>query len=185
MSLTEIEPTKLPMKRLEIILTQMKVLSAMRGWGVRHYVVAASVALLWLLFSGVPTDIIDTPFFTRMTPVVWWNYPFWVVTALLAGLVAATYVPVLNAGYSDASQEKKVLGGGLLSVFAVGCPVCNKLVVLALGTGGTLTYFAPVQPLLGFLSIGLLAYSLRVRLAATRSCAVAKPVVAGETEERA
>jgi hypothetical protein len=49
----------------------------------------------------------------------------------------------------------------LLSVLAIGCPVCNKLVVLALGVGGALTYFAPVQPILGFLSVGLLAYALR------------------------
>lgn len=157
----------------------------MRGWGTRHYAVAAVAAGLWLVLSGVPTDIVDTPLFTRMTPVVWWDYPFWVVAAALAGLVAATYVPAPDAGTSGISQEKKVLGGGLLSVFAVGCPVCNKLVVLALGTSGAFTYFAPVQPLLGFLSVGLLAYALRARLAATRSCAVAKPVVVDGTEEKA
>ncbi len=49
----------------------------------------------------------------------------------------------------------------MLSVLAIGCPVCNKLVVLALGAGGALTHFAPVQPILGFLSLGLLAYALR------------------------
>ena len=50
-------------------------------------------------------------------------------------------------------------------MFAISCPVCNKLVVLALGTSGALTYFAPIQPLLGFLSVGLLLYALRAQLA--------------------
>jgi len=59
----------------------------------------------------------------------------------------------------------------VLSVFAIGCPVCNKLVVLALGTGGALTYFAPVQPVLGLLSVGLLFYVLYTRLSTERSCA--------------
>ncbi|QYJ14211.1 hypothetical protein Rxycam_00007 [Rubrobacter xylanophilus DSM 9941] len=158
----------------------METLSVMRGWGMRRYAIAAAAAGLWLVLSGVPTDIIDTPLFVRMTPVVWWDYPFWVAAAALAGLVAATYAPGPGTGGSGVSQEKKVLGGGLLSVFAVGCPVCNKLVVLALGTSGAFAYFAPVQPLLGFLSIGLLAYALRARLAATRACAVAAPAVQNE-----
>jgi hypothetical protein len=55
-------------------------------------------------------------------------------------------------------------------VFAVGCPDCNKLVVLALAAGGALTYFAPIQPVLGFLSLGLLANAIRMRLAGERSC---------------
>jgi len=60
-------------------------------------------------------------------------------------------------------------------VFAVGCPVCNKLVVLALGAGGALTYFAPVQPVMALLTLGLLLYALRARLAGEKSCPVAVP----------
>ncbi|MCV4784093.1 hypothetical protein OFM36_32140, partial [Escherichia coli] len=83
----------------------------------RRYAIAAAAAVLWLVLSGVPTDIIDTPLFVRMTPVVWWDYPFWVAAALLAGLVAATYAPAPGTRGSGISQEKKALGGGLLSVF--------------------------------------------------------------------
>lgn len=161
------------------ILAPMETLSIVRGWGWRHGAVGAAAAGLWLVLSGVPTDIIDTPLFTRMTPVLWWDYPFWAVAALLAGLLAATYVSAPGAGAPAISQEKKVLGGGLLSVFAVGCPVCNKLVVLALGVSGAFTYFAPVQPLLGFLSLGLLAYALRARFAGLGRCVLA-PLVENE-----
>ncbi len=144
-----------------------------RGWGPRRYGVAVLAGGGWLVVSGVPTGIIGTPFYVRMTPVEWWNYPFWLAGAVLVGLVIATYASSGSGAVTGASgAEGKAVGGGLFSVFAIGCPVCNKLVVLALGTGGATTYFAPVQPILGFLSVGLLLYALRVRLAAQRACAV-------------
>ena len=62
--------------------------------------------------------------------------------------------------------------GGLLSFFAVGCPICNKVVVIALGTSGALTWFAPVQPYLGVFALGLLAWALRVRLRGEVACTV-------------
>jgi hypothetical protein len=94
---------------------------------------------------------------------------------LLVGLLAATYVAEPGGGRFGASREKHVAGGGLLSVFAIGCPVCNKLVVLALGYGGAMTYFAPVQPILGFVSIGLLLYALRLRMRSETLCPAGQP----------
>src|SRR5699024_3813475 len=40
------------------------------------------------------------------------------------------------------------MGGtaGILAWFAVGCPVCNKIALIALGYTGALTWFAPLQP---------------------------------------
>lgn len=34
-------------------------------------------------------------------------------------------------------------------MFAVGCPACNKIAVILLGTSGALNLWAPVQPVLG------------------------------------
>lgn len=163
-----------------LYLSAVKALTSFRDWGPWHYTVAASAAALWAILSGTPTDIVDTPLFVRMTPVVWWDYPFWAASAVLVGLLAATYVPTVGVERLDGTQGEKLLGGGLLSVFAVGCPVCNKLVVLALGAGGAMTYFAPLQPVLGFLSVGLLLYALRARLAGAQTC----PVDLSETESR-
>jgi hypothetical protein len=150
----------------------------MRNWGPRHYAAILVAGTVWLLLSGVPTDILDTPLFIRMTPVVWWDYPFWIAGAFLVGLLAATYVSVAGIERPGGSQGK-ILGGGLLTTVAVGCPVCNKLVVLALGAGGALTYFAPLQPVLGLLSVGLLLYTLSRRLAGAQACRV------GETQSLA
>jgi len=49
---------------------------------------------------------------------------------------------------------------GSNSFFSVGCPVCNKLVVLLLGIGGAMTFFNPLLPFLGMASIVLLGVTL-------------------------
>jgi hypothetical protein len=55
--------------------------------------------------------------------------------------------------------------GGVLSFLAAGCPVCNQLVVLAVGTSGALNYyFRPLQPLPGLASLILLGVASLARL---------------------
>jgi hypothetical protein len=61
---------------------------------------------------------------------------------------------------------------GMLSFFAVGCPVCNKLVVVALGTTGARQWFEPLQPALAVASIVLLAWALRARLRSATVCSI-------------
>jgi hypothetical protein len=118
-------------------------------------------ALFTALVIGIPTDVIPNGFFTRMTPVRAQDYAFLVVTTLLAGLLAASYaLPRLNA--CSIEQGKTTLGG-FLSFLAIGCPTCNKLVVLLLGTSGALTIFEPLQPVLAALSFALLGIALWVR----------------------
>lgn len=60
--------------------------------------------------------------------------------------------------------------GVALAWFAIGCPVCNKLVLLALGTSGAMAWFAPLQPLLAVVGMVLLAQARRSRLRAANSC---------------
>lgn len=118
--------------RMEILVTTA---AAVRSWGSKRWMTAAAAGALWLLASGIPTGIIETPLYERMTPVLWWNYPFWAVNAGLVGLLSATYL----SGASPANRTGgRFAGGGLLSVIAIGCPVCNKLVIMALGAGGAM-----------------------------------------------
>lgn len=144
------------------------MLGQLRGWQARRWVAVAVGAVTTGLVVGIPTDVVPTPWFTRMTPVLWWNYPTWVATAVLAGLTLATYVRSPDPN----RREGRLLGGSIVSVFAIGCPICNKLVVLLLGLSGALTWFAPVQPYLAVLSVALLAFGLRQRLRGELSCAV-------------
>lgn len=115
-----------------------------------------------LLAIGIPTDVVPNPWFARMTPVRPLDYIFLGVTVLLAGILGATYA--LPAACS--SQKTKITAGGVLSALAVGCPVCNKLVVLALGMSGAVTVFEPLQPALGFGALALLAVAVAARVRA-------------------
>lgn len=132
--------------------------------------VAASMGVAFAMILGIPTGIISTGWYTRMTPVLWWDYPTWVASSALAGALVATYVGPGSASVTSRSRGGVI--GALLSLFAVGCPVCNKLVVFALGVTGALTWFAPVQPLLGIFSVLLLAAALRRRLRSLQSCQI-------------
>ena len=115
-------------------------------------------AMAFAIVLGVPTDLIDTPLFSRMTAAGWLDYSLWVVTSALGGLaMGARRLP----GAASCPVGKPVVGAEALSFFAVACPVCNKLIVLLIGTSGALTYFDPIQPLLGGASVVVLAFVVR------------------------
>lgn len=118
-----------------------------------------------MLLVGIPSDVIANPFFTRMTPTRPQDYLFLALTALLAAILGATYA------FPSACtlQEGKFAGGGLLTFLAVGCPACNKIIVMLLGTAGAYSYFEPIQPLLAALSIALLGFGIWVRLRGIRA----------------
>ena len=143
------------------------------SWGPRRWGSAAAAALVTMLLVGLPTDVIPNPVFGRPVPVTWWSMPVLVITAVLAGLLLATYVREPTDEVVELDRPARAGGvGGLLAFFAVGCPVCNKLVLVALGTTGAMEVFAPLQPLLAVASIGLLAAALRARLRNESRCAV-------------
>lgn len=115
-----------------------------------------------ILLIGVPTVLIPNPWFSRMLPTRPQDYVFLVLTAILAGLLGATYAFPATCSL----QEGKFSAGGLLSFLAVGCPVCNKVVILLLGASGAVTYFEPLQPVLGAAGMLLLGFALAIRLRA-------------------
>jgi hypothetical protein len=135
-------------------------------WPARRWRVATAGALVVALAIGVPTALLPNPMFTRMTPPAWWNWPVWIATSVLAGLVLATYVKAPDG----ATAGVRAGGGGVLSLLAVGCPLCNKFVVASLGAAGAMQWWAPLQPLLGLGSAALLAWSLRTRIRTAESC---------------
>ena len=140
-------------------------------WPARRLAAATLSAVVFALAVGVPTGVVPTSFYTRMTPVVWWNYPVWAATAVLGGLVVATYVR-RPADRTPRNGTAAASGGGVLAAFAVGCPICNKLVVSVLGVSGALTFWAPLQPALGAASVVGLAWVLRRRLRNEYACSV-------------
>ena len=139
-------------------------------WPLRRWGVAGLTAVATVLLIGIPTALIPTPVFGRAVPPTAWAWPVLVVTAVLSGLITATYVVAPVRAETTSSRRGAV--GGFLSYLAVGCPVCNKIALLALGASGAIRWFAPVQPFLAVAGIGLLGYALRRRLQGERSCPV-------------
>lgn len=151
-------------------------METMASWGTRHWTTALVASLVVTLAVGIPTDVIPNPVFGRPIEVTWWSYPILVITAVLGGLLAATYVRPDGLGVdADELDTPGTAGGigGLLSFFAIGCPTCNKLVIIAVGSTGALDWFAPAQPMLAVASVVLLAWALRTRLRNAASCRIA------------
>lgn len=127
------------------------------------YLRAVPIAGVAMVVIGVPADLIDTPLFGRPVPVRAIDYAILVVTASLIGLIFAIRFDGENK--LDDAQQTRTIWGGFVSFLAVGCPVCNQMVVALVGVSGALSWWEPVQPLVGVLAIGLLLAVLRMRLA--------------------
>jgi hypothetical protein len=151
-------------------------------------------AVLWsaasLVGFGLAAAIIPNPIFGRQVPPESFAIAFWLVSAPLMGLLGATYsapaaptsraaepVALVVGASAAAGRDVTVLGmaAGIGAFLAIGCPVCNKVALVLLGTGGAMTVFAPLQPVIGAASIALLAgtlawrFRLRVRGGACRT----------------
>lgn len=148
-----------------------------------------------LLAYGLVTAIIPNPVFGRQIPPQPFAIAIWLLSGPLMGIIVATYsvastapaagpaVPVtLGASGPPAATDRQerrttTLGtlGGFGTFLAIGCPVCNKIALLLLGTSGALSIWAPIQPALGVASLLLLAGTATWRLrqrATGATCAV-------------
>lgn len=119
-------------------------------------------AVVAAVLIAVPADLIDTRFFGRPVETRAIDYVILAVTAALIGLILGIR-PEVDAEILEA-QDRTTVWGGFVSFLAVGCPVCNQAVVALIGTSGALSWWAPVQPVVGLIAIGLLLYTLRKRL---------------------
>jgi len=144
---------------------------ALGTWSLWRWRMAAFIGAGVALAVAIPTAVIPTPIFGRTVDVTWWSYPTVLMTGVLSGLLLATYVR--EPGQERADRVLKMgTVGGLLAFFAVGCPVCNKLVLIALGASGAMTWFTPLQPMLAVISLVLLGVSLVLRLRGQVACRV-------------
>jgi hypothetical protein len=139
--------------------------SALRSLGWRSWVFGAVAASAAALAIAVPTRLVANPWFSRMTPTRPQDYVFLVVSSVLLGATLAV-------GRHRTLSGARPLTGGVATYLAVGCPVCNKVVVMLLGTGGAMTWFAPLQPVIAAMGMLILAAALRsgVRSLQLTSC---------------
>jgi hypothetical protein len=158
---------------------------ALHSWTVRQRLAAAGFSVAFALLIGIPTVLIPNPVFGRQVPVQLWSYPVWIASSILAGMLAATYVrPVRGIAETRVTRDagdapsRWGMAGGVLAWFAVGCPVCNKIALLALGYSGAITWFAPVQPFLAAAALVTTAGALLMRLRGQILCSTLPSVAA-------
>ncbi|MGH1502341.1 MAG: hypothetical protein ACRBI6_02185 [Acidimicrobiales bacterium] len=154
---------------------------ARRGYSLRSRVALGAVAAIgFALFTAVLTALIDSPLLVRKIAPEWWVWPSLVATSVLGGALVTLSLPVdtaemasrLDATASLDTADTRGAWGAGLSFLAVGCPVCNKIVLLAVGSSGALRWFAPIQPYLALASIALLVWALVYRLRNRDRCAI-------------
>jgi hypothetical protein len=147
-----------------------------------------------LVAFGLVSAIVPNPVFGRSVPPEPFAIVVWLVSAPLMGLLAATYMvpaayapgaqpiplaPAVSgsaaaathaasptASTSAAARDGSLLGtlAGFGAFLAIGCPLCNKIVLVVLGASGAMSIWAPIQPIVGAVSVALLAATVAWRL---------------------
>lgn len=140
------------------------LLAPLRAFSRRQWLAALGATGGALLVLGVPTAIVPNPVFGRIIPTTALDVVVWLISSFLLGLLVATYAPGMRLDVGERAPGGRIGAAGIVTYLAIGCPICNKLLLLVLGTSGTLQLFAPLQPLLGVLAITGLVVSLWLRL---------------------
>lgn len=111
-----------------------------------------AVGLAMFAILGTVTAVWANPVFVRMTPVGPWEFGATFLTALLAGVTVAVWVPKCRLRTSGA--------GSLASFLGIACPTCNKILMLIFGGPALLAWFDPFRPWLaaaGVITMGFAA----------------------------
>ena len=154
----------------------------LRSWTRRQVATAIIASVIIGLLIGLATVLIPNSIFARDIAPVWWNYPVWIITSVVTGMLVATYVRDEPTVRRDRQGTVGMIGG-FVAWFAVGCPVCNKLALLALGYSGAITYFAPIQPILGIAALVLTSIALIWRLKGQVVCSIPRRQRTADTLE--
>ncbi len=125
-----------------------------------------AVGLLMFISLGTVTAVWANPLFVRMIPIGPWEFGATVLTALLAGVTAALWVPQCRLRTSGT--------GGMASFLGIACPICNKVLMLAFGGPALLAWFDPLRPYLATAGVVIMAFAAISALRAYRLTGVAK-----------
>ncbi len=124
---------------------------------IKYGMIGIGTTITFFFVLGIPTAVIKNPWFTRMIETNLLDISFLVITSILLG----TFLSIsLYKKYSVKACTTSTYAGGFGSVFAFGCPICNKALVFLFGTSAIMTYFEPYRPVLGIVSILILLGSI-------------------------
>ena len=154
----------------------------LRSWTRRQVATAIIASVIIGLLIGLATVLIPNSIFARDIAPVWWNYPVWIITSVATGMLVATYVRTSPRCTRITKAPQEWLGDlspGLQ--LAVRC--VTKLALLALGYSAAITYFAPIQPILGIAALVLTSIALIWRLKGQVVCSIPRRQRTADTVE--
>jgi hypothetical protein len=97
-----------------------------------------------------------------MISVSVFDWSILLVTCVLLSIYIGLYYYTKELPQQQTKATCSAAGGAFLGPLSYGCAICNKILMLLLGLVGVTTYFIPLQPYLGVLSIGFLLYGIYV-----------------------
>ncbi|MDY6776151.1 MAG: hypothetical protein SV253_08805 [Halobacteria archaeon] len=118
---------------------------------------ASAVSVVFFVVFGVVTALIPNPIYIRRVPRTPLDYTFLTVTSVLIGVYAAqTDLTRGASGAEDTSNDRLAFVGGALGFLSFGCPICNAVLLALFSNTAIMTYFDPLRPFLGVVSVVLL-----------------------------
>jgi len=120
------------------------------------------VAAVSYVIFGIVTAIISNKFFTRMTPFGLGERISLIATSILLGLYIGIAYYAKSSG-KDNVCNTTATAGGVFGFLTFGCSICNKVLVFFLGVAGVFTYFEPIRPFLGIVSILFLGFAIYIK----------------------
>ena len=141
----------------------------------RPLAVGALTTLGTALLFGVVTGLLPNPVYVRMVPRTPLDYLFLGSTALLLGVYATQRTRARIDRDDDGVAALGVVGG----VLAFGCPVCNAVLLTLFSGSAIMTYFDPLRPLVGLLTVGLLGGLVYYRHTRCETCGPEETGTAG------
>lgn len=116
-------------------------------------------AVVFVLFGAV-TGLLPNPIYVRMVDRTPADYLFLVATAAFAGAF------IYQRSLAEEPIGDRFAAGGIVGGFlAFGCPICNAVLLALFSSSALMTYFEPLRPILGVVSVvffaGLLYYQRR------------------------
>lgn len=121
--------------------------------------IARGVAVAAAMFVGLGTvaALWTNPLFARMTPTSGFEIALLLLQSALAGIYVG--LPRSPCGKGTAGA------GAVIGFLGIACPVCNKILVLLVGSTLLLEYFEPVRLYVALGGVVLLAAAIWLKLA--------------------
>lgn len=121
-----------------------------------------------ILLFGIPTALIPTSWFARMVSAQTMDYVFLLLNSTLIGAYFGLHT--YERRERNNRSDRLATTGGIMNIFAVGCPLCNKGFIVLLGASATMAYFEPLRVWLGLLSVAVIGVAVWFKIKNVRAC---------------